>query len=105
MIAILIMIAFGKPLVKSGLGRRKSDAFQWKLFWRTGVSHLQPPKYSITGDVISLPFSTDKAIDFQSPNLSFRQYSGPSDPLFDAHISVLEVKKAIDTAKRARPVE
>ena len=33
---------------------------------------------------------------------NFGQYSGPSEPLFDIHISILEVKKAIDTAKKGK---
>ena len=43
MIVILTILASGRQLVKSGLGRRKSDAFQWKLFSKTGVFHVKLP--------------------------------------------------------------
>ena len=33
---------------------------------------------------------------------NFGQYAGPSEPLFDTHISILEVKKAIGTAKKGK---
>ena len=50
----------------------------------------------------SSPLNCENSKDLHAFHNTSNQNTGPSDLLFDAHISILEVKKAVDNAKKGK---
>ena len=100
MTVVLTMITFGRPLVKSGLGIPVEFVLEDERVSRATAEVLDKWRR----DFSSL-LNGQSNSDFQSSDLSFRKYTGPSVPPFDAHISVLEVKKTIGAAKKGNACE